>query len=254
MKFFKHFTDSHRGQSLRILKNQFGFEGIGRYWTLVELCAEKLEKLPEEEFSEAHCHFEFEKSYVMGALGYPNLTLCRRYLDAIATLGLCSIDENETLYRCSMPKLLESLDRDTRRARKVRGPSAPKIKNKDKEEDKDKENIKRKSDQPRLDASEFETFWSLYPRKIGKGKTGKLYASARVAGAKAEDLLLARDKYISYLKEQGTETRFIKHGPTFMAGWRDWLDPEVGSVVGIVKKETVLELLERLDREEGKTS
>jgi hypothetical protein len=142
MKFFKHFTDAHRGQSLRLVQKRFGVAGIGRYWIFIELCAEKLEKNKEEEFTEHHCTFEFETSYLARSLGYANLKQCSSYLQALAELGLCSVVDNGEITSCSVPKLLESMDRDSKRARKERVPSAPKKKIKIKEEDKDKEEDK----------------------------------------------------------------------------------------------------------------
>jgi hypothetical protein len=135
LKFFKHFTDAHRGKSLRLLQKKFGFAGKGRYWDLVELCAEKLEKERADEFTLEHCVFEFEKTSLMRSLGYPNLTLASRYLDALVSLGLVSLDDLGDTWLVSMPKLLESLDRDTRRPRPVRVRAAPKKKNKEEEED-----------------------------------------------------------------------------------------------------------------------
>lgn len=144
MKFFKHFTDAHRGQSLQLLKRKRGFEAIGRYWALVEMCAEKLEKRADEEFTAEHCVFVFDKSLLMQSLGYHNHTTTLRYLDDLAVIGLCSVRDDGETYVCSMPKLLECLDRDTKRARTERAMPAPKIKNKDKDKelDKDKEYIK----------------------------------------------------------------------------------------------------------------
>lgn len=137
MKFIKHFTDAHRGKSMRLLLKKFGPAGIGRYWILVELCAEKMTKGKDEEFTEKHCVFEFERSYLSTSLGFGNLHQCSTYLAAMADLGLCSVEESADLCRCSMPKLLECLDRDTKRARKERGQAAPKNKNKNKKKDKE---------------------------------------------------------------------------------------------------------------------
>lgn len=137
MKFFKHFTDSHRGKSMQMLRKRFGLSGVGRYWLFVELCAEKLHKSKDEEYTEAHCHFEFEKCYLSRSLGFANLKQCSRYLEAIAELGLSSVQDNGEVYSCSMPKLLECMDRDTKRARVERVPSAPKRKRKNKEKERE---------------------------------------------------------------------------------------------------------------------
>lgn len=130
MKFFKHFTDAHRGTSIQAIRKKYDWNGVGRYWTLVELCAEKLSKDRDEEYTIEHCVFEFEKSYLMRILGYGNLLHTSSYLSALSVIGLCSVCETPVAYLCSMPKLLECMDRDTKKARPERGQSAPKIKNK----------------------------------------------------------------------------------------------------------------------------
>lgn len=128
MKFFKHYTDASNGKSLQMLRRRFDLAGLARYWIFIELCASKLEKNRTEELTVAHCHFEFEKHYLMRSLGYANLkqTLC--YLQGMAELNLCSVDEGPMLYLCSVPKLLECMDRGTVRARPGRAKSGLKIK------------------------------------------------------------------------------------------------------------------------------
>jgi len=57
MKWFKHETDSIHSEKLSRLKNEFGFEGYGRYWRIMELVAERMDgsnrchiELPEKEW------------------------------------------------------------------------------------------------------------------------------------------------------------------------------------------------------------
>ena len=116
-----------------------GPKAIGIYWTLVELCAEKLIKEKDEDFTEAHCVFEFDRWYLRDTLATHQLTNLTMYLRCFADLQLMSFTCVGDVLTISMPKLLECMDRDTKRARTPRAPSAPKIKNKeeDKEEDKD---------------------------------------------------------------------------------------------------------------------
>lgn len=75
----------------------------------------------------------------------------------------------------------------------------------------------------------FAEFYSSYPRKVGK--TAAMKAWHRVVsepGFLLADLLAAREKYRAYCAAQGTEPKFIKHPATFLAGWRDCLDPDFG--------------------------
>jgi len=130
LKFFKHFTDSHRGKSMLAVKRKLGTKGIGAYWILVELCAEKLDKGAAELFDESHCSFEFDTEYLRDTLQTHQLKNLEMYLRCYGDVGLMShqsIDDVTTIY---MPKLLECLDRDSKRARTQRDHSAPKIKSK----------------------------------------------------------------------------------------------------------------------------
>lgn len=130
MKFFKHFTDAHRGTSIQSIINRLGMEGLGRYWILVEICAEKLEKEMAEEYTEAHCIFRFDQRYLRDTLRLHQLSKVSMFLACIADVGLMSFSCVDHVVVISMPKLLECLDRDTKRARTVRATAAPKIKKK----------------------------------------------------------------------------------------------------------------------------
>jgi len=76
---------------------------------------------------------------------------------------------------------------------------------------------------------EFAEFYLGCPRKIGKAQALKAYVRERKAGATAEDLLAARDKFRAYHETQGTEPRFIPYPATMLSDWKQWLDPETGS-------------------------
>lgn len=132
MRFFKHFTDSHRGRFIQELTLEMGMAGVGCYWTLVELCAEKLEKLPHEEYTEAHCVFRFHERIVRQSL-HLSSTNVAQMLNICQTLVALSWTRVGNEVEIKMPKLLEYMDRDSKRARTMRDMPAPKRKNKEKE-------------------------------------------------------------------------------------------------------------------------
>ncbi len=136
MKFFKHFTDAHTGESLQALKREFGMAGIGRYWTLIEICANRIEKRSDEEANETHCQFRFDIAYLTATLGYGNATQTLTYLRRVADLSLTSFERQGDVVVTSIPKLLECMDSDYRRSRHDRGTVAPKIKKEIKKENK----------------------------------------------------------------------------------------------------------------------
>ena len=57
MKWFKHETDAIHSEKLTRLINEFGFEGYGRFWRIMEIVAERMDvsdrchaELPEKEW------------------------------------------------------------------------------------------------------------------------------------------------------------------------------------------------------------
>lgn len=70
---------------------------------------------------------------------------------------------------------------------------------------------------------EFEEIWSSYPRKIGKPNAEKSYIKARKEGTTKEEVLEGLNRYIEYIRANGTDTKYIKHGATWFNqhGWTD---------------------------------
>lgn len=77
-------------------------------------------------------------------------------------------------------------------------------------------------------AEAFALFWAKYPRKVGKGKSEIIYRRNIAVGEDPEKILAAVARYKEHLKKEGTEEKYILHGPTFLARWRDFLDPDFG--------------------------
>lgn len=70
---------------------------------------------------------------------------------------------------------------------------------------------------------EFETLWTLYPRKIGKPKALKAYERARKNGATFEEVQQGIQAYRRQIEALKTDTEYIKHGSTWFnnEGWKD---------------------------------
>lgn len=101
---------------------------------------------------------------------------------------------------------------------------------------------------------DFEILYEKYPRKLGKQKgIDKCKAQIKCEQDYLE-LSTAIDRYLNYLRAQGTEAKYIKHFDTFMTTWRDWLDPGAGAVPicdpkGTYVDPNVLELRRQLEEE-----
>lgn len=74
--------------------------------------------------------------------------------------------------------------------------------------------------------AEFETWWTLYPRKKERKAALSKYQATRRRGATPEELLTAVTNYAAHVRREDTEERYIKHGATFLGPnepWRDYL-------------------------------
>ncbi len=186
MQFFKHFTDAHRGKSLLYIKRKLGMAGVGMYFFLVEMCAEKLTKREEETYTEAHCNFKLDRQEVVHVLG-TKWSRIEYVLSTYQEAGLLRAECNEHLISIFMPKILEYLDRDARRARAARGQAAPKRKREEKEEYIPQKEIEPLAEGP-IDLS-WEESAGLLISALDAGKSGDeleylgtIYTLAKKAG------------------------------------------------------------------------
>jgi len=108
MKWFKHFTDAAHNEKLSRLVGEFEFQGIGRYWRILEIVAERMDESD-------RCHVELpEKEWVrLLSIRRP---LLHRYLAFIQSLfdsWRINTDTETLLIRIEIPKLLEYRDNYT---------------------------------------------------------------------------------------------------------------------------------------------
>jgi hypothetical protein len=79
---------------------------------------------------------------------------------------------------------------------------------------------------------DFESVWSIYPRKVAKAAARRAYTARRRAGVPAETLLSATRNYAD--ATVGTPERFVMHAATFFGPderWRESLEPRNESEV-----------------------
>jgi hypothetical protein len=88
---------------------------------------------------------------------------------------------------------------------------------------KDKENLNNKScGYP----PEFEEFWTQYPRRISKADAFRVWFRITKKEKVDPNLILeAVNGYVSRIKKDGTEEKYVKHPATFLNAdrWRDFL-------------------------------
>ncbi len=64
--------------------------------------------------------------------------------------------------------------------------------------------------------TEFEEFWSIYPRKDDKGEAFAKYSARRKDGFSAEELKAAAESYKKQCEQRHTEKQYIKQAKTFL--------------------------------------
>lgn len=223
MKFFKHFTDATRGNSMQYLFEKMGHVGIACYWILVEMCAEKLDKKASEEFTESHCNFSFHEKILRQNLRLSRVKL-EIFLGFSSDISLLFFKKIESIYVIEMPKLLESLDRDSKRARTERVSTAPKKKNKIKKEDKELD--KDKEEECFFD---FEIPYSFYPLKKGKAEAFTRLEKQITSQEEFSSFCQAVKNYAEECRINETSQNYIKHFSSFVGSrelkpWKDFVD------------------------------
>lgn len=116
MKWFKHFSDNHRGRSIQGLLDDMGHAGPCCLFFLMELCAEKLEKIPDKNLESSDCLFEFHERVVRQNLRISQAKL-KKLLNICQGFGLFTFDFSGNILKISMPMLLDLLEYDQKKTR-----------------------------------------------------------------------------------------------------------------------------------------
>ncbi len=187
-------------------------EGIGMYWTIVEILGEKVEKRSEEEMSSDHCQATFDAAYLANILRMKPKRLTN-VLGTFAEHSLLSFERSEDVIRIKMPKLLESMDRDSKKARQKPDTGAPRARL-DVDVDKEKDIINTRPKKPRIKKTKVlcqfgtaEDLWSA------------VHAETRLAWEK----LYPDDLYRSRELIKAFEWHKLHRPPTTISGWTQFL-------------------------------
>ena len=141
MIWFKHACDNHRGQSVQMLLDEHGYFGPFVYYTIYELCAEKLYDILSSDNACIDPVFRLHRRVVCSVTrAKPSSICCVLVTGQIC--GLLSFNYDGTFFEFKIPILLKLLNRDSKSARTVRASNAYNARlDKDKDKDKDKEYI-----------------------------------------------------------------------------------------------------------------
>lgn len=151
MKWFKHFSDAHTNEGLRKLKASMGMEGVGIWWTVLEIIALKMDETD-------RCHAEYTVSDWCSFLGLRQKKLSLFLVLTEFELGLKSVHSGNQL-KIECRKLLELRDGWSQRLRRNSGVT-PDQKEKEKEKEKPEESK----------ANALPPFPTLSPKPPKQGK------------------------------------------------------------------------------------
>lgn len=122
MRYFKHYSNARRSESLSILIAEHGLDAYARYWLLLEFLA--------EEFDGESTSFRYHVSTIRELLRVQSWTKLQLVCNQLSTVRGIALRQNETVLEIEAPILLDLLNRDFKKARSERGQSAVYIKNK----------------------------------------------------------------------------------------------------------------------------
>ena len=211
MKWFKHFSDASTSSALEDLINEFGFEGYGRYWRLLELLSQK--------FDGESCYYRFHKRTLRGCMRFKSTVKLRCFMNAIGLQPGYKVNESKDHFEIDAPILLDLKDRDFKKSRKDREENAPKNKIKKKNKNKEKDIYISPPQSLRFEA--IKQIWiELLP---GKKATPFLVGSQRDNFLAAIGFLPAIENWREYF-EKFKNSKFLSETPSITLTWA--IDPE----------------------------
>lgn len=130
-------------------------------------------------------------------------------------------------------KAMEARERDKERkrreraARKLASQNSPPVKKEEPAISTPKVTISPSDiEKPKAEAysKDFEDFWEIYPRKVGKGDAYKKYNTRLKDGWSPAEMLEAAKNYRSKVLNERTEPKYVKHPKTFLSDTTPFVD------------------------------
>lgn len=229
MKWFKHETDSMDSEKMKMLIHEFGFEGYGWFWRIMEIVAKKMDET-------GRCHYEQPVSEWC-----TNLKVKRKklglFLELIQFQTNIKLVISEDKLRIEIPNLLKKRDNYSKNLQ-VTGNKKAISSGLEVEVDRDRE-VDKTHITSEVEIA-FQEDWIIYPRKAGdKGKALSCYR--KTVG---NNLQVNRPLFLGKMKayvESVDDPGYLKHGETF---FRNWQDLEISNIRPM-KNETFDEKQER---------
>ena len=211
MKWFKHETDSMDSEKMKMIIYEFGFEGYGWFWRIMEIIAKQMDET-------GRCHYDQPVSEWCGNLKVKQRKL-RKFLELTTLQSITKAVYSENKLRIEIPNLLKKRDNYTKHLQVADNENVKKFPldvdvDVDVDVEVDKTHITNEVE------IAFKEDWIIYPRKAGdKGKALSCYRKTVGNNLKVNRPLF-REKMRVYV-ESIDDPGYLKHGETFFRNWRD---------------------------------
>ena len=209
MKWFKHETDSMDSEKMKMIIYEFGFEGYGWFWRIMEIIAKQMDET-------GRCHYDQPVSEWCGNLKVKQRKL-RKFLELTTLQSITKVVYSGDKLRIEIPNLLKKRDNYTKHLQVADNKNVKKFPlevDVEVDVEVDKTHITNEVE------IAFKEDWIIYPRKAGdKGKALSCYRKTVGNNLKVNRPLF-REKMKVYV-ESVDDPGYLKHGETFFRNWRD---------------------------------
>jgi len=215
MKWLKHETDAMDSEKMKMIIHEFGFEGYGWFWRVMEIIAKQMDET-------GRCHYDQPVSEWCGNLKVKQRKL-RKFLELTALQSITKVVYSGDKLRIEIPNLLKKRDNYSKNLQVTNNKKAISI-GLEVEVDRDRE-VDTTHITNEVEIA-FKEDWIIYPRKAGdKGKALSCYRKTVGNNLKVNRILFLEKMkaYVGSVDDPG----FLKHGETF---FRNWQDLEVSNI------------------------
>ncbi|MCK5601541.1 DUF4373 domain-containing protein [Candidatus Pacearchaeota archaeon] len=218
MRWFKHMTSARDNEDLSELLENYGAEGYGVWWIILELIAAQMDK--SDKCSARYSFKKWAKSCQVSTKKFQKVT---SFLSELEQISIKECENNTDFLIIKCVKLLKFRDEYSKKSRQTPDKLPPESgETPDQEPETEPETelkLKRKKEREFREKA-FEKWWPTYPKRKGK-RVGKQEAKEqfiKIDVSEYEDLKKATMNYSTeeYPKDA---CRFLKKDY-----WKDWIN------------------------------
>jgi hypothetical protein len=217
--YFPHDINAHRDPKCAALINDFGFEGYGLFWALIEILHEqddgKLEKFPKI-YEGLAFQLKIDKEKITKLIeamlkSYNLLHEDEKYIWSNRVSK--NLEERRKKYekKSQAGRMGGLISGQVRKSKQCF--EANEAKERKEKEKKGKEKTKALS-------FDFDSLWLTYPSKDGRKAAERSFRASVKTDADWRDINTALG---NYLQSERVKKGYIKNGSTWFANWRDWV-------------------------------